>query len=73
MLFPLDLFNSSPVDRVADDAEHLLNVFPLGFERSRLGNLKKDYILKETIKKNQPVKGLPQQLVAPVTGFPQVC
>ena len=71
MLFPLDLFNSSPVDRVADDAEHLLNVFPLCFERSRLGNLEKDYIRKRLKKK--PVKGLPQQLVAPVTGFPQVC
>ena len=71
MLFPLDLFSSSPVDRVADDAEHLLNVFPLCLKRSRLGNLKKDTLGKD--KKKKPVKGLPQQLVAPVTGFPQVC
>ena len=32
---------SSPVDGVADDAEHLLNIFPLGLEWSRFSNLQR--------------------------------
>ena len=66
----------SPVDGVADDAEHLLNIFPLGLKRPGLSNLQNTIHKKIeaiTIKQNQPVKDLPRRLVAPVKGFPRVC
>ena len=65
----------SPVDGVADDAEHLLNIFPLCLERSGLSNLQNQIIKEITAiqKQTKPVRGLPRQLGVPVKGFPQVC